>query len=91
MKAKEIEGLRLLNLHVMDPTVLSAAITGGFAVLINIISNVILSTRQTAVLELRIQQLENTLKQYQQLPDRVTRLETQMTAVNDSLKEMRLT
>lgn len=91
MKAKELEGLRLLYLHVMDPTVLSAAITGGFAVLINIISNVILSTRQTAVLELRIQQLENTLKQYQQLPDRVTRLETQMTAVNDSLKEMRLT
>lgn len=91
MKAKETEGLRLLYLHVMDPTVLSATIAAASAVLINIISNVILSTRQTAVLELRIQQLENTLKQYQQLPDRVTRLETQMTAVNDSLKEMRLT
>lgn len=90
MKAKEIEGLRLLYLHVMDPTVLSATIAAASAVLINIISNVILSTRQTAVLELRIQQLENTLKQYQQIPDRVTRLETQMTAVNDSLKEMRL-
>lgn len=90
MKAKETEGLRLLYLHVMDPTVLSATIAAASAVLINIISNVILSTRQTAVLELRIQQLENTLKQYQQLPDRVTRLETQLAAVMDSLKEMRL-
>lgn len=74
----------------MDPTVLSAIISASAIVIVNIIANVILSVRQTAVLELKIQQLENTLKRFQEIPDRVTRLETQMTAVNESLREMRL-
>lgn len=74
----------------MDPTVLSAIIAAIAAVIVNIISNIILSARQTAVLELKIQQLENTLKRFQEIPDRVTRLETQMSAVNESLREMRL-
>lgn len=74
----------------MDPNVLSAIISGSTVVIVNIIANVILSVRQTAVLELKIQQLENTLKRFQEIPDRVTRLETQMTAVNESLREMRL-
>lgn len=74
----------------MDPTVLSAIIAASAAVIVNIISNIILSARQTAVLELKIQQLENTLKRFQEIPDRVTRLETQMSAVNESLREMRL-
>lgn len=74
----------------MDPTVLSAIIAATAAVIVNIISNVILSARQTAVLELKIEQLENTLKRFQEIPDRVTRLETQMSAVNESLREMRL-
>lgn len=91
MKAKEREGLRLLYLHVMDPTVLSAMIAAASAVLVNLISNIILSNRQTAILELKIQNLENTLRRYQEIPDRVTRLETQMAAVNDALREMRIT
>ena len=91
MKAKEIEGLRLLYLHAMDPTVLSAIIAAASAVLVNLISNIILSNRQTAILELKIQNLENTLRRYQEIPDRVTRLETQMSAVNDALREMRIT
>lgn len=76
--------------YCMDPTVLSAIIAASAAVLVNIISNVILSARQTAVLELKIEQLENTLKQYQQIPDRVTRLETKMSAAEEAIKEMRL-
>lgn len=91
MKAKETEGLRLLYLHAMDPTVLSATIAAASAVLVNLISNIILSNRQTSILEVKIQNLENTLKRYQEIPDRVTRLETQMAAVNDALREMRLT
>mgnify|MGYP007133711150 CR=1 FL=1 len=74
----------------MDPNVVSAIISASAIVIVNIIANVILSARQTAVLELKIQQLENTLKRFQEIPDRVTRLETQMTAVNESLREMRL-
>ena len=75
----------------MDPTVLSAIIAAASAVLVNLISNIILSNRQTAIPELKIQNLENTLRRYQEIPDRVTRLETQMAAVNDALREMRLT
>lgn len=74
----------------MDPNVLSAIISASAIVIVNIIANVILSARQTAVLELKIQQLENTLKRLQDIPDRVTRLETQMTTVNESLREMRV-
>lgn len=84
------KGLPVLYYVRMDPNVLSAIIAAGAAVFVNIMTNVILSARQTAVLELKIQQLENTLKRLQDIPDRVTRLETQMAAVNDSLREMRV-
>lgn len=89
MDRKE-KGLPVLYYVRMDPNVLSAIISAAAIVIVNIIANVILSARQTAVLELKIQQLENTLKRYQDIPDRVTRLETQMVTVNDSLREMRL-
>ena len=85
------KGLPVLYNVRMDPNVLSAIISASAIVIVNIIANVILSARQTAVLELKIQQLENTLKRFQDIPDRVTRLETQMITVNDSLREMRLT
>ena len=84
------KGLPVLYYVRMDPNVLSAIISAAAIVIVNIIANVILSARQTAVLELKIQQLENTLKRYQDIPDRVTRLETQMVTVNDSIREMRL-
>lgn len=84
------KGLPVLYYVRMDPTIWSAIIAASAAVIVNIISNIILSTKQTAVLELKIQQLENTIKRFQDIPDRVTRLETQMTTVNESLREMRL-
>lgn len=74
----------------MDPVVISALIAAIAAVAVNIISNVILSTKQTAVLEEKIRQLTESLNELKGLPDRVTRLETNMAAVQDSLKEMRL-
>lgn len=84
------KGLPVLYYVRMDPNVLSAIISASAIVIVNIIANVILSARQTAVLELKIQQLENALKRFQDIPDRVTRLETQMTTVNESLREMRV-
>lgn len=75
---------------IMDPVVISALIAAIAAVAVNIISNVILSTKQTAVLEEKIRQLTESLNELKGLPDRVTRLETNMAAVQDSLKEMRL-
>lgn len=84
------KGLPVLYYVRMDPNVLSAIISASAIVIVNIIANVILSARQTAVLELKIQQLENALKRFQDIPDRVTRLETQMTTVNESIREMRL-
>lgn len=90
MKAKEIEGLRLLYLHVMDPSVISALIAAASAMLINIITNVILSSRQTALLEYRIKQLEDMLTDIRQLPGRIITLETKMTAVEDAIREMRV-
>lgn len=90
MKAKETEGLRLLNLHVMDPVVISALIAAASAMLINIITNVILSSRQTALLEYRIKQLEDMLTDIRQLPGRIITLETKMTAVEDAIREMRV-
>lgn len=84
------KGLPVLYYVRMDPNVLSAIISASAIVIVNIIANVILSTRQTAILELKIQQLENALKRFQDIPDRVTRLETQMTTVNESLREMRV-
>ena len=84
------KGLPVLYNVRMDPNVLSAIISASTVVIVNIITNVILSARQTAVLELKILQLENTLKRLQDIPDRVTRLETQMITVNESLREMRV-
>lgn len=84
------KGLPVLYYVRMDPNVLSAIISASAIVIVNIIANVILSARQTAILELKIQQLENTLKRFQDIPDRVTRLETQMVTVNESIREMRV-
>lgn len=74
----------------MDPTVLSAIIAAGAAVAVNVISNIILSSKQTAVLELRIKQLEDALIDIKKLPERVSKLETKLEAVEDAIKEMRL-
>lgn len=74
----------------MDPTVWSAIIAASAAVIVNIISNVVLSAKQTAVIEIRIKQLEDTLSEIKKLPDRVTVLETKMSAAEDAIKEMRL-
>lgn len=74
----------------MDPVVISALIAAIAAVAVNIISNLILSTKQTAVLEEKIRQLAESLNELKGLPDRVTRLETNMKTVQESLKEMRL-
>lgn len=90
MKAKEIEGLRLLYLHVMDPVVISALIAAASAMVINIVTNIILSSRQTALLEYRIKQLEDMLTDIRQLPGRIITLETKMTAVEDAIREMRV-
>ena len=69
---------------------MSAIIAASAAVVVNIISNVILSSKQTAVIEIRIKQLEDTLSEIKKLPDRVTVLETKMSAAEDAIKEMRL-
>ena len=80
----------MLLFFIMDPNVLSAIIAASAAVVVNIISNVILSSKQTAVIEIRIKQLEDTLSEIKKLPDRVTVLETKMSAAEDAIKEMRL-
>ena len=87
IRAKETS---LCSYFVMDPNVLSAIIAASAAVVVNIISNVILSSKQTAVIEIRIKQLEDTLSEIKKLPDRVTVLETKMSAAEDAIKEMRL-
>lgn len=80
----------MLLFYYMDPTVWSAIIAASAAVIVNIISNVVLSAKQTAVIEIRIKQLEDTLSEIKKLPDRVTRLETKMSAAEDAIREMRL-
>lgn len=84
------KGLPVLIMCEMDPSVLSAIIAASAAVIVNIISNVILSSKQTAVIEVRIKQLEDTLADIKKLPDRVTILETKMHAAEDAIKELRL-
>lgn len=74
----------------MDATVISALIAGASAVLVNIVSNIILSKKQTALLEYRLEQLEQSLSDIKQLPERVTVLETQMSTVMDAVKELRV-
>lgn len=68
---------------------MSAIIAASAAVIVNIISNVILSSKQTAVIEVRIKQLEDRLADIKKLPDRVTILETKMTAAEDAIRELR--
>lgn len=75
---------------IMDATVISALIAGVSAVLVNIVSNIILSKKQTALLEYRLEQLEQSLSDIKQLPERVTVLETQMSTVMDAVKELRV-
>ena len=74
----------------MEPTIISAIIAAVTAVVLNILTNVVLSSRQTAVLEVRLKQLEDQLTDIKKLPDRVTILETKMTAAEDAIKELRL-
>ena len=75
---------------IMDATVISALIAGASAVLVNIVSNIILSKKQTALLEYRLEQLEQSLSDIKQLPERVTVLETQMATVMEAVKELRI-
>lgn len=58
--------------------------------LVNIVSNIILSKKQTALLEYRLEQLEQSLSDNKQLPERVTVLETQMSTVMEAVKELRV-
>ena len=81
-------GLTLV--FIMDATVISALIAGVTAIIANIISNIILSKKQTALLEYRLEQLEQSLSDIKQLPERVTVLETQMSSVMDAVKELRV-
>lgn len=85
---KEIE-LSGSYFYVMDPVVISALIAAVSAMLINIITNVILSSRQTALLEYRIKQIEDMLMDIRELPGRIITLETKMEAVEEALREIR--
>ena len=78
------------SFNVMDPVVISALIAAASAMIINIVTNVILSSRQTALLEYRIKQLEDMLTDIKELPGRIITLETKMEVIEDALKEMRL-
>lgn len=73
----------------MDPVVISALIAAASAMIINIVTNIILSSRQTALLEYRIKQLEDMLIDIRQLPGRIITLETKMEAVEEALREIR--
>ncbi len=73
----------------MDATIISAIIAGCTAILVNLISNVILSARQTALLEYRINSLEQSLSDVKGLPERVRVLETQIESIKESLKELK--
>lgn len=78
-----------LSFYVMDPTVISAIIAGAAMILVNVVSNLILSNRQTALFEYRIKQLEDSLSDIKALPERVTILETRLSIIDESLKELR--
>ena len=73
----------------MDSTVISALIAAASAVLVNIVSNVILSARQTALLEYRINELEKAIHADKDLRARVVVLETRVDAVDDAIRELR--
>lgn len=87
----EPEGDRAFRLLfcVMDPVVISALIAAASAIVINVITNIILSSKQTALLEYRIKQLEDMLIDIKQLPGRIITLETKMEAVEEALREIR--
>lgn len=87
----EPEGDRAFRLLfcVMDPVIISALIAAASAMIINIVTNIILSSRQTALLEYRIKQLEDMLTDIRQLPGRIITLETKMEAVEEALREIR--
>lgn len=87
----EPEGDRAFRLLfcVMDPVVISALIAAASAMIINIVTNVILSSRQTALLEYRIKQLEDMLTDIRELPGRIITLETKMEAVEEAIREIR--
>lgn len=74
----------------MDSTVWAAIIAAGSAMIINIVTNVILSSKQTALIEYRLKQLEDSLVAVKAVLERVTVLETKMSAVEDAIREMRL-
>lgn len=87
----EPEGDRAFRLLfcAMDPVIISALIAAASAMIINIVTNIILSSRQTALLEYRIKQLEDMLIDIKQLPGRIITLETKMEAVEEALREIR--
>lgn len=87
----EPEGERAFRLSfcVMDPVVISALIAAASAIVINVVTNIILSSKQTALLEYRIKQLEDMLTDIRQLPGRIITLETKMEAVEEALREIR--
>lgn len=57
--------------------------------MVNIVSNVILSARQTALLEYRINELEKAIHADKDLRARVVVLETRVDAVDDAIRELR--
>lgn len=73
----------------MDPVVISALIAAASAIVINVVTNIILSSKQTALLEYRIKQLEDMLIDIKQLPGRIITLETKMEAVEEAIREIR--
>lgn len=73
----------------MDPVVISAIIAAASAIVINVVTNIILSSKQTALLEYRIKQLEDMLIDIKQLPGRIITLETKMEAVEEAIREIR--
>ena len=74
----------------MDSTVWAAIIAAASTMVINIVTNVILSSKQTALIEYRLKQLEDSLVAVKAVLERVTVLETKMSAVEDAIREMRL-
>lgn len=74
----------------MDSTIIAALIAGVTAIVVNIVSNLVISSRQTALIEYRLKQIEDSLNEIKTIPERVTILETKMNAVEDALKEMRI-
>lgn len=58
-------------------------------IIVNVVSNLILSNRQTALFEYRIKQLEDSLSDIKGLPERVTVVETRLSIIDESLKEIR--